>query len=382
MRSPEMPPSASLAPLAEARRFATICAVCNYCNGFCEAMRAIERRGDHLSRPASAASPREDRGRDGRGKSVAAPAFSDGEIAYIAHLCHNCGNCLTSCQYAPPHVFAVDAPKALAEVRSLSWKERPWLALAIFVTVVALTVVLVPWGTLTARHSGEGAFYAVIPWATMTAAALAPFLFGTALVGVRVARFWRALSRPDDLRRDGSSAWRAIPLAIRDAASLRNLEGGGIPCERSIARRFLHHALAYGFLLCFAATCTATLYHHGFGWLAPYPLLSLPVILGTVGGIGMVIGAAGLAVARSGGGTAFDNTGDFVLLAQLFAVAASGLALLALRDTPAMGLLLAVHLGTVLGFFATLPFGRLAHAPYRLTALLKAAMERKAGGAR
>ncbi|MBT3070408.1 tricarballylate utilization 4Fe-4S protein TcuB [Rhodomicrobium sp. Az07] len=367
MRSPDAPSPERLAPLAEAGRVATICAVCNYCNGFCEAMRAIEQRGQ---------SPRPSIADNGAGKTGVAPAFSDGDIAYIAHLCHNCGNCLTSCQYAPPHVFAVDAPKALADVRALSWRERPWLALAIFVAVMVLTVALVPWGMLTARHAGEGAFYAVIPWATMTAATLAPFLFGIALVGIRVTRFWRAISGGDDAPMAGS-AWRAIPLAIRDAATLRNLEGGGIPCEQSAARRFFHHALAYGFLLCFAATCTATVYHHGFGWLAPYPLLSLPVILGTVGGVGMVIGAAGLAGVRTGGGAAFDTTGDFILLTQLFAVAASGLALLALRDTPAMGVLLAVHLGTVLGFFATLPFGRFAHAPYRAAALLKAAMERR-----
>jgi citrate/tricarballylate utilization protein len=369
-QSPEAPSPGKLAPLAEARRIATICAVCNYCNGFCEAMRAIERRGERASVEPKAAAARDD-----ARKAAAAPAFSDGDLAYIAHLCHNCGNCLTSCQYEPPHVFAVDAPKALAEVRALSWRERPWLALAIFVAVVALTVAIVPWGTLTARHAGEGAFYAVIPWATMTAATLAPFLFGLALVTIRVARFWRGISRGDT--RSGGSLWRAIPLAIRDAATLRNLEGGGIACERSTARRFLHHALAYGFLLCFAATCTATVYHHGFGWLAPYPLLSLPVILGTVGGIGMAIGAAGLAGVRTHRSAAFDTTGDFVLLAQLFAVASSGLALLALRDTAAMGLLLAVHLGTVLGFFATLPFGRFAHAPYRAAALLKAAMERR-----
>jgi len=356
MRSPEQ--TAPESPLTEARRVATICAVCNYCNGFCEAMRAIERRGGAPLRPGASKSD-----------APAAQRFSDGDLAYIAHLCHNCGNCLTSCQYAPPHVFAVDVPKAMAEVRRLSWRERPWLALTIFAAVVALTVALVPWGTLTARHSGEGAFYAVIPWGVMTAASLAPFLFGVALIGVRVARFWRTSG--------GGFPWRAIVPALKDAATLKNLEGGGIACEESGARRFFHHALAYGFALCFASTCVATLYHHGFGWLAPYPMTSLPVILGTVGGFGMVIGGAGLAWVRTRGGTAFDNAGTFVLLAQLFAIAASGLALLAFRDTSAMGLLLAVHLGTVLGFFATLPYSKFAHAPYRAAALIRADVERR-----
>ncbi len=69
--------------LAEARRILTICTVCNYCNGFCETFRAVERRRE----------------------------FSDGDLAYLAHLCHNCGNCLPACQYAPPHPFAVNVPR-------------------------------------------------------------------------------------------------------------------------------------------------------------------------------------------------------------------------------------------------------------------------------
>jgi citrate/tricarballylate utilization protein len=42
-----------------------------------------------------------------------------------------------------------------------------------------------------------------------------------------------------------------------------------------------------------------------------------------------------------------------------------------------MGLLLAVHLGTVLALFLTLPYGKFAHAVYRTAALLKWAIERR-----
>jgi citrate/tricarballylate utilization protein len=44
-----------------------------------------------------------------------------------------------------------------------------------------------------------------------------------------------------------------------------------------------------------------------------------------------------------------------------------------------MGMLLAIHLGSVLGLFVSLPYGRLAHAPYRAAALWRAAMERMDG---
>ena len=54
----------------------------------------------------------------------------------------------------------------------------------------------------------------------------------------------------------------------------------------------------------------------------------------------------------------------------------TGLLLLVLRATPAMGILLAVHLGVVLGLFLALPYGRFVHALYRLAALLRYALER------
>ena len=37
---------------------------------------------------------------------------------YLANLCHNCGACLHACQYAPPHEFAVNVPRAMAQVRA------------------------------------------------------------------------------------------------------------------------------------------------------------------------------------------------------------------------------------------------------------------------
>jgi citrate/tricarballylate utilization protein len=55
-----------------------------------------------------------------------------------------------------------------------------------------------------------------------------------------------------------------------------------------------HHFTFYGFMLCFAATSVATLYHYLLDYHAPYPIMSLPVQLGIWGGIGLLIGPAGL----------------------------------------------------------------------------------------
>jgi citrate/tricarballylate utilization protein len=48
-----------------------------------------------------------------------------------------------------------------------------------------------------------------------------------------------------------------------------------------------------------------------------------------------------------------------------------------LRTTAAMPLLLCLHLGAVMALFATLPYGKFAHAVYRGAALLKWAVERR-----
>ena len=64
-------------------------------------------------------------------------------------------------------------------------------------------------------------------------------------------------------------------------------------------------------------------------------------------------------------------------LVLLGLVSLSGLLLLALRETAAMGALLAVHLGTVMALFLTLPYGKFVHAVYRFTALVRYHVERK-----
>jgi citrate/tricarballylate utilization protein len=48
-----------------------------------------------------------------------------------------------------------------------------------------------------------------------------------------------------------------------------------------------------------------------------------------------------------------------------------------LRETGAMGPLLALHLGLVLALFVTLPYGKFVHAIYRYAALVRYALEQK-----
>jgi citrate/tricarballylate utilization protein len=168
---------------------------------------------------------------------------------------------------------------------------------------------------------------------------------------------------------------------------LKYLDGGhGKGCNDAddrftLWRRRFHHFTFYGFALCFASTCVATVYHYALDLRAPYDLTSVPVILGTAGGIGLVIGPVGLAWLHGKRHplhvVANQRPMDFGFLALLILASLTGLTLMLWRDSPAMAILLAVHLGTVMALFVTLPYGKFAHGIYRTAALLKWAVERR-----
>jgi len=354
----------------EAERLMTICNACRYCEGLCAVFPAMEMRR----------------------------AFTAGDLNYLANLCHQCGACYPDCQYAPPHQFDVNVPGTLARLRNESYAGYAWprgfagvfARNGLLVSVVAaLSVAAFVAGFVAAQDASvlyganAGDFYRLMPHWAMVALFGAAFLYAVLALTMSMARCWR------DINARGPHGDRmALMRALHDAFTLRYLGGGGGGCtseteKPSAARRVYHHFTFYGFLLCFAATCVATLYHYVGGWPAPYPWDSLPVVLGTLGGIGLAVGPAGLfALSRRRLPALTDPTHrgmDDAFLATLFLVSLTGLLLLLVRDTPAMGLLLAVHLGLVLALFLSLPYGKFVHGLYRLLALVKYAAERREG---
>jgi citrate/tricarballylate utilization protein len=229
---------------------------------------------------------------------------------------------------------------------------------------------------------GEGAFYRVIPFTAMAVPPLMIAFYALAVLLAGARRFWRetggGLSEVIDLR----ALWRAT----QDAFGLAYMKGGGAGCAYpdasfSQARRWFHHLVFYGFLLALASTSVAAFYHHFLDWQAPYPLLSWPVVLGTTGGIGMVIGTSGMLYLKwqSDRDPAAEKmlNMDVAFLALLFLTSLTGLLLLVLRDTAAMGTLLVIHLGMVAGFFITAPYSKFAHLVYRYAALVRYAIEQR-----
>ena len=346
-----------------------ICNACRYCEGFCAVFPAMERRR----------------------------TFNAGDLKYLANLCHNCRDCYYACQYAPPHEFAVNVPETMAELRLETYREFTWpgflaglfrrngLTVSVITAVCAAIVILLTaflQGTsvLFGTHTAENAFYQVIPYKAMVLpfAVLAIFILISLCKGVQ--RFWcETGGNLNDLVNP-----RANAQALWDALRLKYLDGGGYGCNYpdegfSMKRRWFHHAVFYGFMLCLASTTVAAFYDHILQLPAPYPFFSWPVILGTVGGVAILIGTGGLLYLKikmdpaPAAPQAWSM--DSAFLAVLFLTSFTGMSLLIFRATPLMGILLAVHLGIVAGLFIMMPYSKFVHAVYRYAALVRNAGE-------
>src|SRR3982751_1383583 len=358
--------------LEEADRLMTVCNSCRYCEGLCAVFPAMEMRR----------------------------AFSDGDLNYLANLCHACGACYTDCQFSPPHEFNVNVPQTLAVARAESYAAYVWpRAFAgafarnglVISLIAALSVAAFIFGfaafndrqVLFGIHTGPGAFYKLMPHNAMAALFGAAFFYAIAALIMGVRAFWRDIGEPVGMKTNAGALFQAM----RDAGELRYLDGGGVGCfnedDRPTDRRKLyHHFTFYGFALCFASTSVATLYHYFLAREAPYAWWDLPVVLGTLGGIGLLIGPIGLLTERWKRDPVLVDEArygmDIAFIVMLFLTSLTGMALLILRETAAMGPLLALHLGVVFSLFVTMPYGKFVHGIYRFVALVRYAMERKA----
>ncbi|GGJ19182.1 tricarballylate utilization 4Fe-4S protein TcuB [Neoroseomonas lacus] len=358
------------ATVAEARRQMEICNACRYCEGYCAVFPAMAMRR----------------------------SFTEGDLTHLANLCHGCKGCYHACQYAPPHAFGINIPATFAELRNESYAAHAWPAplgavferngtiVSLFAALgvalaLILTVALQDPAVLWSAQRGVGAFFRVIPHWLMISLGLLTFGFAIVALAMGARSYWRATG-------GGGGAFAPAPAAeaVVDIAIMRNLGGGGHGCNDldegfSTRRRWLHQALMYGFLLCFAATCTGTIYHYFLSWKSPHAFLSLPVQFGFWGGVLMMIGTAGLAhvkiITDPGPVSRKVMGGEFAILGLLFLIAATGLLLLAVRHTGAMGLMLAIHLGLVFAFFLVLPYSKMVHGLYRGIALLRNAQEKR-----
>src|SRR3984885_6218419 len=184
-------------PLREGDRLMTICNSCRYCEGFCPVFPAMERRLQ----------------------------FREADLNFLANLCHNCSECFYACQYAPPHEFAVNVPKVLAEIRVKSYRKYSWPGIirsAVMVTALGVVFTAVALVFTPQTHGGD--FYAAISHGVMVGFFGALGVLVLAFWSIGLARFWQ-----EDRRRPGFNV-SALFDAVKDVLSLSNLSSHGAGC--------------------------------------------------------------------------------------------------------------------------------------------------------
>ncbi|HVU76874.1 MAG TPA: tricarballylate utilization 4Fe-4S protein TcuB [Gaiellaceae bacterium] len=361
--------------LSEANRQFSVCNSCRYCEGICAVFPAMELRS----------------------------SFASGDVSYLSSLCHDCRACVHACPYSPPHEFAVDIPSLMAQARSETFETyaRPqafWRLLtrtssilaAVLVTLILATTVAVTThdaGAVVRTHTGSGSFYEVIPflWLLLPAVAISICCAIAILAGAHgLAR--EATGGARQLVR-----LKPIAAAAADALRLKHLGGGGggcyYPAERvSRSRRRLHHCVFYGFGAMFLSTVAAAFQQDVLGIEPPYPVLSVPVVLGTLGGIATLAGCVGFLVIgiRSRGAGKIDDARrlDRSFTVTLLFATLTGLLTLVLRSTSLMGAILIVHLAALGGLYLTFPYSKFVHWVYRYVALVRSHVEAEAPSAR
>jgi citrate/tricarballylate utilization protein len=352
--------------IAEARRQLTVCNACRYCEGYCATFLAIERR----------------------------PKLADGDIALISNICHDCRGCYQACMFTPPHEYAINIPQLLSAVRVETYRRYTWpqrLAPLFGKTATAASIggavgLVIMAAIAFATGAGErfltpdsdpGSFYRIVPWIGMVvpAALLSIYalltFFGSATQFARDANI--SLLQLGDPR--------ALLTVAREAVTLRWMSGGGDGCyypkkERtSESRRVLHALIVLGFLAATASTTVAAIYQEILGILPPYDYLSLPVVLGSAGGIAMILGSTGLLLLKVRADRSLIASSmlrmDTAFLVVFDLASITGMLLLVFRGSPLMATLLLLHFAALAALYATIPYGKFAHVIYRLLALFQ-----------
>jgi len=342
---------------AEAMRQLGICNSCRYCEGYCASFQALTRYRE----------------------------FDEPTVTHLANLCHNCRGCYYACQYTEPHEFAINIPALLANRRAKSWEQHikprwlaramqqyvwPYVVLTILFVVLFAVVIGVPWAS-------SEPFYSSVSHSMMVLVFTPLFLVPLVSLALGLKNYWRAV---------GGTRLTLFDLksAFKSAATLRQLSGGqGQGCNYesedafSSRRRWAHQATMYGFLLCFASTCTATLYHYVFGLTAPYSLFSLPKLFGISGGLLLSSGTVALVYLKSQAnaelGSTKNTAAEYVFIGLLFFVSTTGLLLYWLSGTLLASACLIIHLASVAVFFISIPYSKMSHGFFRLAALCREA---------
>lgn len=348
--------------LDEAKRQLAVCNACRYCEGFCAAFKAMTRYR----------------------------AFDTETVVHMSNLCHNCQACYHSCQFTDPHEFNLNLPLALASVRVDSWESHvPFPRLSklfqsspLFSLISVLIIAVLFWIVAGIPWLSSETFYHLISHNSLVLIFSPLFLAPLLILSIGLVRYWRTVNGE-------RITWNQLCDSLSSAATMKNLDGGagqGCNYEKedrySQVRRWAHQATMYGFLLCFAATSVATVMHYALGLEAPYPLLSLPKLLGVSGGLLLTAGTSKLIYLKTKANVLLEAPGrrasDYGFITLLWFVSTTGLLLYWLGGTDFAGSMLILHLASIACLFISIPFSKMVHGFFRMAALIREAQLRGA----
>ncbi|MFV0462004.1 MAG: tricarballylate utilization 4Fe-4S protein TcuB [Nostocoides sp.] len=345
---------------AESQRQLNICNSCRYCAGYCPVWPALELRTELATK----------------------------DVIHLANLCHDCQDCFTACMYAPPHVFAINPPALFAALREVTYADYVWMPRPLrsragrVLTIVMLVLACLLLAALTVTTgdrelmstAGVHSPYEAIPHTLLIIVMAIPFLT-TSMVMLRAAwLYWRDIGGSAQGLLDIRAWGRTLFLS----ATLRHQTGGAEGCsypdgEPSVTRKGSHQFVAYGFLLTAVSTVSAWLLQTFLDSYPPYPLLSVPVLTGTVGGVMASFGCVVLLILKRRGSlsetTPQMRRADVALLWALLVVMVTGLLVLALRASSWFAPVLVVHLGAVMASFTVAPYTKFFHWVYRVLSI-------------
>ena len=346
----------------EAIRQYMICNACRHCEGFCPVWDAMERRNFLEAK----------------------------DIKYFSYLCHDCRDCFYACPYSEPHEYGLDIPKLNSDTRVEIHRNETWPkpltrvlngtylsgTAILFISSVVLFSVVIYMNGLSSLFSPQASVYSVVPYEFLVIVGMALGIYVIAMWLVQGAFFWRDIggNRSDILN------IKYHALAIKDVISHRWFKGGGAGCdypqENGTKTRMVFHMLMFfGILLAILATSSAAVIQHIIGYFPPYPVLSLPVLSGTLGGLMIISGALGFLYMKSVSDKAKANSTmikmDYWVVYLLLFTAITGMLSLVTRTYFYMGLVFLIHLSFVGTLYIVAPYSKLNHIIFRYLALLK-----------
>lgn len=352
----------NLATENESIRQYMICNACRHCEGFCPVWDAMERRN-----------------------------FLDAkDIKYFSYLCHDCRDCFYACPYSEPHEYGLNIPKLNSDTRVEIHRNETWPKPltrilngtyvagtgVLLISAVLLFLVVIYLSGLSSLYSPQPSVYSVVPYDFLVIVGMVLGIYVIAMWMIQGAFFWR------DIGGDRSSILKLKYhfLAIKDVISHRWFKGGGVGCdypqENGTKTRMIFHMLMFfGILLAIVATSSAAVIQHLIGYLPPYPLLSLPVLSGTSGGLMIIVGSIGFLYMKSISDKSKANSTmikmDYWVVYLLLFTAITGMFALITRSYSYMGLVFLIHLTFVGTLYIIAPYSKLNHIIFRYLAIVK-----------